>query len=361
MSTNAETPTAQSGHCLNCGAELQGRYCHSCGQEAVIQAPSIVGFVKEYLKETFIWDPRFFPTLWALISRPGRLTNDFLAGKIVSQEHPIKLNMFLLFVFITLFVFFAGTEKMTDSVHSLTSDESVLTGIQIRSLMDDPAYTEKLQESPRDTILLQAPLRLAEQYPALITRLDIKEDVAGEELDKWVAVLPRLLITEGLLVMGEGGYYRFNAESEIGKTDLELVNSVFDEMLRITSKYFPILLLLTTPFLAMSLGLVQRKSRVPRIHHFIFSLHYTAFLEFFIICIYILYLTVAPSMNFLEHLMLIGSCVYLTIAFRRVYAGNWWRAIVKAFFTSLIYYMILLFIFVGILFVACFVIIVDTL
>ena len=53
--------------------------------------------------------------------------------------------------------------------------------------------------------------------------------------------------------------------------------------------------------------------------------------------------------------MTIGSCAYLTVAFRRVYAiKSWVRAIAKSLLTSLIYFIILLLIFMGIFMIACF-------
>ena len=347
-------------HCLNCGQELIGKYCHNCGQEVADKTPTVLAFVMEYLNNAFIWDSKFFQTFWTLIRRPGHLTNEFLSGKFISQEHPLKLNMFLLFVFITLFVFFAGTEKMTDSVHSLTRDERVLSGVQLELLMDDQAYAKKLQEGPRDTVSLLAPLFLAEEYPEIVSNLETKEDTEGKGLDKWTAVLPQVLIEDNIVVMDDNGYYCFNEKSKVGKTELNLLNSVLAEMVRIASQYFPMLLLLTAPFLSMSLSLVQRKSRLPRINHFIFSLHYTAFLEFLMICIFLLHLTADPSMKVLECGLAIGSCVYLTVAFRRVYAiKSWVRAIVKSLLTSLIYFIILLLIFMGIFLIACFVIVLN--
>ena len=342
-------------HCLNCGQEIIGKYCHNCGQEVADKTPTVLAFVMEYLNNAFIWDSKFFQTFWTLIRRPGHLTNEFLSGKFISQEHPLKLNMFLLFVFITLFVFFAGTEKMTDSVHSLTQDERVLPGLQLNLLLDDQAYAKKLQEGPRDTVSLLAPLYLAEDYPEIVSNLETKEDTEGKGLDKWTAVLPQVLIEDKIVVADENGCYRFNAEAKVGSNELDMVNSVWSEMVRIASQYFPMLLLLTAPFLSMSLSLVQRKSRLPRINHFIFSLHYTAFLEFLMICIYLLHLTVDPSMKVLECGLTIGSCAYLTVAFRRVYAiKSWVRAIAKSLLTSLIYFIILLLIFMGIFIIACF-------
>ena len=61
-------------HCLNCGVELNGKYCHHCGQEAVDKTPTVSGFVMEYLVNAFLWDSQFLKTFWALIRRPGHLT-----------------------------------------------------------------------------------------------------------------------------------------------------------------------------------------------------------------------------------------------------------------------------------------------
>ena len=58
----------------------------------------------------------------------------------------------------------------------------------------------------------------------------------------------------------------------------------------------------------------------------------------------------------LECGMVIGSCLYLTIAFRKVYGTrSWVEAAFKALLTSLIYVFICLLVFLGILLVAFFV------
>ena len=354
LSAEGVPPPLPYAHCLNCGTELKGRFCHVCGQEAVHSTPTVRSFIAEYAGNAYNWDAKFVRTFWTLISRPGQLTRDFLSGRFSSQEHPLKLNMFLLFVFVPLFVLFRGTEKMTDAVQGLTDDDRIFSGVQLGLLMDDEAYAARMQECPRDTVCLLAPLVLAESHPQCITHLETRENTQGKGLDKWVAVLPRVLIEDGVIVMGDDGYYRFSRETSKGKDELALFNAVWAEMVAITSQYFPMLLLLTAPFLSVSLKLVQRRSRLPGIHHFIFALHYTAFLEFLMICIYVLHLTVAPPMRVLEWIMAVGSCAYLTVAFRNVYAPcAWGKAVVKSLLTSLIYSFILLMIFITIFFIAC--------
>ena len=146
--------------------------------------------------------------------------------------------------------------------------------------------------------------------------------------------------------------------AEVGDNGLALLLMVWDVVADITSRYFPMLLLLTAPFLSFSLRLVQRRSKIPMINHFIFALHYTAFLEFLMICVYVLYLIFAPPMQMFEYVMM-SSCVYLAVAYRRVYATNWIKAIVKSLLTSLIYFIILLLILFAILIIACFIIASD--
>ena len=342
-------------HCLNCGAELQGKYCHVCGQEAISKTPSVGAFLVEYANHAFIWDSNFFKTLWNLISRPGYLTKEFIAGKFASHEHPLKLNMFLLFVLITLFVFFAGTEKMSNSVRNLTHSESVRSGVQFEFLIKN-GYADKMTESPRDTVQLLAPLFLTEHYPEILSNIETIEDTDGQGLDKWIAVLPHILIEDEVIKQDESGCYRFNEESKAGENELQMVNTVWSEMVNLIARYFPLLVLFTAPFLSFALGIVQRKSRIPRIHHFIFALHYTAFLELLMLCIFLLRLTLSIPLEWLQWVMIIGSCLYLTIAFRNVYGTKTWtNAALKALFTSIVYVLIGLVIFFGIFIVACFV------
>ena len=366
ISSNKDSSKKKQGklpytHCLNCGAELQGKYCHVCGQEATSKTPTVGAFLVEYANHAFIWDSNFLKTLWNLIRRPGYLTKEFIAGKFASHEHPLKLNMFLLFVLITLFVFFAGTEKMNNSVHNLTYSESVRPGIQLEFLIKN-GYAENMKESPRDTVQLLAPLFLAERYPEVLSNIETIEDTDGRGLDKWIAVLPHVLIEDSIVMLDESGFYRFNQQSKAGENELKMVNTVWSEMVKLIAKYFPLLVLFTAPFLSIALGIVQRKNRIPRIHHFIFALHYTAFLELLMICIFLLHLTLSPSMEWLQWVMIISSCLYLTIAFRNVYGTTTWTmSALKALFTSMVYMLICLVIFFLIFIVACFVVVNQTL
>jgi hypothetical protein len=83
---------ASGGKCLNCGADLQGAYCHVCGQAATHKKPTASWLVAEYFYNAFIWDSKCLHTIWKLISRPGHLTNEFNAGKYVAYRPHLTLD-----------------------------------------------------------------------------------------------------------------------------------------------------------------------------------------------------------------------------------------------------------------------------
>jgi hypothetical protein len=104
-------------------------------------------------------------------------------------------------------------------------------------------------------------------------------------------------------------------------------------------QYFPLIILLTSPFLAVAVKLLHFKRKKPLISFYIFALHFMAFIELMLLVIYVLYLTIEPSFVFLEWFFNLASCIYLTIAIKKVYENNsWFKSITKAFLIGLVYY-----------------------
>ena len=86
-------------HCENCGAELTGHYCAQCGQAAIDYRRSFGHVILDVLNEFLNWDSKFFGTLGLLISRPWRLTNEFVEGKRVRHVHPLRLYLLASVIF----------------------------------------------------------------------------------------------------------------------------------------------------------------------------------------------------------------------------------------------------------------------
>ena len=335
-------------HCLNCGTELNGEYCHNCGQQDT-DPNSIKDMIMVYLDNTIMWDPRIFRTLWQLVRRPGYLTTAFTSGKIAPYIHPLKLNMFLLFVFLTMFFCFSGSNKMHDSMHNITSNEEVYPRLQLEFLAGNAEFAERLKTSSVDTIQISAPQLLATEFPQFISSVSAVEDSQSSENATWTAAVASVLIEDKIIVPDSEGCYHFNTQKESQTMELEFFHSIWDKLSDIVTGYFPMIVLLTVPFLALSLRLVHRKSRRPNLHHFVFALHYISFLELIILLIYTAHLLFSPSMTLPQWVLTISSWLYLSIAFREAYANkSWVSAGLKALLTSALYMFICLLVFIGI-------------
>ena len=343
------------GECLNCGTKLVGSYCHECGQMKNRGDSSILGFILEYLNNAYMWDTQIMVTCWQLFTKPGYLTKRFLSGKYVSHSHPLKLNMFMLFVFFTLFFIFHEDEKINKSIHNLTRDERCFASMQVTFLTGNSEYGKKLENSPIDTIKLYAPLSLAEESKGVITLLEIHENSGDEYSDVWTAAVPRVFIEDGVLTKCcEEDHYHFNPEADTQVPGFEIIDKVSTALVNFFSNYFLLIVLATVPMLAFSIKLVHRKEKVPAINHLIFTLHYTALIEGVVLLLYILHLIANPSAQTMEWLIIITTNIYLAIAYKEVYSRNSWiKAGIKSLITNTVYSLILIVSFFVVFLIAC--------
>jgi len=83
----------EGGTCPNCGAVLVGDFCHGCGEKRPeARDLSVRRFFGEAAQElTSVEHSKLFHTLWALLFRPGLLTNEWVAGRRRRYLKPLNL------------------------------------------------------------------------------------------------------------------------------------------------------------------------------------------------------------------------------------------------------------------------------
>jgi Protein of unknown function (DUF3667) len=90
--------------CLNCGAQLTGPYCASCGQKAhVHRTLSAIGH--DVLHSVFHFDGKLWRTLPMLLFKPGELTRRFIHGERAKFVSPMGLFLFAIFMMFAVFSF----------------------------------------------------------------------------------------------------------------------------------------------------------------------------------------------------------------------------------------------------------------
>jgi hypothetical protein len=89
-------------HCENCGALLTGHFCGQCGQAAVDYRRSFRHVIADILDSFLNWDSKFLASIGLLLTRPWKLTNEFLAGRRVRYINPLRLYLLasVLFFFV---------------------------------------------------------------------------------------------------------------------------------------------------------------------------------------------------------------------------------------------------------------------
>lgn len=146
--------------CANCKAELQGAYCHNCGQSAHIHR-SLLHLIEELLHGLFHFETKAWRTVPALIFRPGKLTRDYIEGQRTRYVSPLALFLFLIFLMFFVFSFTTNNPFNNISDHpttkvgisnALQENRGKLTALQVErgKLTPEDSKVERLDDDIND-------------------------------------------------------------------------------------------------------------------------------------------------------------------------------------------------------------------
>lgn len=97
---SAHEPPPPGTKCLNCETELEGRFCHACGQEHADHHRSILHLTWETIESMFHVDGRLWRTIPWLFFKPGRLSKEYFEGKRARHVPPFRTFLVSLLIFI---------------------------------------------------------------------------------------------------------------------------------------------------------------------------------------------------------------------------------------------------------------------
>jgi hypothetical protein len=100
-----ELSPEESPVCLNCHARLRGQYCGHCGQRSRNRLISIWQLLQEAFGDLLELDSRLWRTLVPLLTKPGRLTRDYLEGRRARYMPPFRTYLVLSVIFFVVAFF----------------------------------------------------------------------------------------------------------------------------------------------------------------------------------------------------------------------------------------------------------------
>jgi len=105
-----------NGPCPNCGTQLEGRYCSSCGQRAAGLRPTLHDLLHEALHEFSHVDGKILRTVGLLLFRPGQLTLEFVQGKRARSVSPLRLYLLISVLFFGALAMMPSSRKLSLTV-----------------------------------------------------------------------------------------------------------------------------------------------------------------------------------------------------------------------------------------------------
>jgi len=159
LESGSEPPTRNSDRetCSNCGSPMAGEYCSVCGQSRrhfLRFFPAVVG---DFIAETFEIDGRLSRTLRTLLLQPGKLTNEYIAGRRVHYSPPVRF-----YLFTSLLAFLLISFEVNKSLDVAISNDSGIN-FTVNSEDKQPEQADNSRESDFSADESAAPERQPDQ------------------------------------------------------------------------------------------------------------------------------------------------------------------------------------------------------
>lgn len=137
--------------CPSCAARLKGKFCHKCGEKKVKPKDFVLRrYVKQMFAHATHLDFKVLTTLWALLSKPGQLSAEFMEGKRINRMKPLQLFLLLNLVF---FFFFKTTDVFAPQMKYVhQSKQPMLDGHLVREHLSTVQQTKQL--GPEEAMVL---------------------------------------------------------------------------------------------------------------------------------------------------------------------------------------------------------------
>jgi hypothetical protein len=123
---NVPVPEAQAVPlCANCGSLVTGPFCAQCGQRNVRRLVSVRRMMWDVLDDQLSVNSALPRTVSGLLLRPGFLTREYVAGRIVRYIAPFRLYLVTSLLFFLVLALYADPRRLADEAdRDLTAADS---------------------------------------------------------------------------------------------------------------------------------------------------------------------------------------------------------------------------------------------
>lgn len=335
-------------NCLNCNAQLYGRYCHICGQENIEPKETFWDLLTHFVYDITHFDGKFFNSVKYLLFYPGFLSKQYLVGRRAAYLNPIRMYVFTSALFFILFfsfihnngpINFQGPKgeksSQTDSLHRLGTQlvDSINQGIkkELENKNAGPQAATKTVKAPQIpvdnnndfNISFGNSARTLKEYDS------IQNSLPKNKRDDWLM-------------------RQMNRRAIMTNTKFHENKELFQE--KVKEKFlhsFPQMMFISLPIVALILNLLYIRHRKTffYVNHAIFTIHVYIAVYILILVMYGLGylndLTHFSIFRILENITVFAIFYYIYKSMRNFYGQKRAKTLLKYFLFFISYSIIL--------------------
>lgn len=308
--------TPKSENCLNCGFELNDRWCAHCGQDSKEFKRSVWQVFFQFFETFTDFDSKLWSSLGPLIVKPGFLTKEFLAGRRKSYLNPIQMYAFF------SFLFFLTAFYMPDLNHGDIKEEikkELLDSLEHDKETSGGAYypQERRGGKSKDHQGNQQKTEKSDQ-PFEISGI-------GNSVKAFDSIQAALPPEKRYGMAGHFVMRRLVRLNERFKDDHEQMVS---EMVDGFKANLPNLVIVLLPIVALVLKLLFLRRNIYYVEHLIMAIHFHCF-AFFLLSIWYIATSIVDIGDWGLGLSQVVLFIYLYKTFRNVYQQSRFKTFVK--------------------------------
>ncbi|MBM1108075.1 DUF3667 domain-containing protein [Aurantibacter crassamenti] len=345
----------RGSECLNCGHSLRltDKFCPNCSQANNTKKLSLNDFFDEFFASMISYDSKLLRTLSALLTKPGKITADFIAGKRASYTNPFRFLLSLTIIYF-LMINFGGNYSNWDKYGS-NSNEPFLIRLsnwvnsfdglkqkqvkeEIASVAQDTDFKEYLSaELQKDSIILSNPKKYFNSITdaSFLNRHSKKNSFFNTVIRKDSVFDFEDAQRKYDIPNTSANSIAFNAASGLLKFNKQpgtFISSLISKL--------PFAIFFFLPVFTIFIWLAYIRKKYSYTDHLIFSFHSTSLFFILLIISYLFEWLINKSVNWV---FLILFCIYLFIAMKRFYQQGFFKTSVKYVFLNTIFFILAMF------------------
>lgn len=304
----------RTDRCLNCETPLdpeKDNFCPNCGQLNNTRKETALDLVRELAGDFLHLDSKVTRNIGPLLFKPGKLTNDYLAGKRARYFHPVRL---FLIVTVIMFIIQGFTSHYTADNEKVDVKE------------DSSGYSVHLNGEEADGINLGRSIDT--------THTKVTWNISGRTVEKdsmKYYIMTRKITDPSVLADTLGVENTFFTRFMLGQV-IKSYTAGFEKVTDYFKHKLPWMLFALMPVFAFVMWLVYIRRNYYFSDHLVyaFHLHTATFTIFAIECIADVFI---PYSGFIT----IAYPLYYFASLKNVYKQSWGKTILKGILAGILY------------------------